>query len=171
MFLSFDPPLPCENIPPATSSTPCNPGASIELDSLIKWSGVGGGAIVWNHQNRALERGASRVKAVLGLLIFIALVYLAVKLIPPYVNNYQLQDKMVEEARFAGVNRKDADSVREDVFKLVKDLEIPARKEDIHVEPIGVGNVRITLDYTVVVNVPGHEFHLEFHPQADSNSI
>jgi hypothetical protein len=121
-------------------------------------------------QHRNPQRGASRLKTLFGVLFLAALVYLAIKIIPPFVNNYQLQDSLVEEARFAGVNRRDADAVRNDVFKKMKEIGVPGRREDIRVESIATGT-RISIDYTVVVQLPGYEIPLKFHPTADSNSI
>ena len=57
------------------------------------------------------------------------------------VNNYQLVDSMKEEARYAGVNRRDPELIRDDMYKKMKELDIPAKREDVHVEMIGPVNV------------------------------
>ena len=61
-------------------------------------------------------------------------VYVAFKMVPLYVAEYQLKDKMDEQARFAVVNRYSEDQIRDVIFKVVQDLDIPAKREDIKVE-------------------------------------
>jgi hypothetical protein len=108
---------------------------------------------------------------VLVLAFLAALIYVAFKLVPPFINNYQLEDAMKQEARFAGVNRKDQDSIRNDVYKKIQELEIPARREDIRVESIAPFSVRISLDYSVPVDLRVYQLRLEFHPTGDSSSL
>lgn len=146
-------------------------GASIGLDSPRGTFALGGKAITNRDQRWNSERGEGRLKALLMLLFFVAVGYLGVKLVPPYVNNYQLQDKMVEEARFAGVNRKDPEAVKDDIFKEMKSLNIPAGRDEIQIVSTPPFSIHIALDYTVTVDVPGYQFHLQFHPSADSNSL
>jgi nitric oxide synthase oxygenase domain/subunit len=76
-----------------------------------------------------------------------------------------------QEARFAGVNRKDGDAIRDDVYKKVRELGIPARREDIHVESVAPFNVRIWLDYSVPVDLRVYQLQLQFHPKGDSSSL
>lgn len=131
---------------------------------------AGGDLISTDVQSRGSERGRGRLSLLLWFAFFGVLVFLAFKLVPPYMNNYQFEDKVREEAHFAGVNRKDPDTIRDDIFKQMHMLEIPAHREDIHIENTDAG-LHISLDYTVVVDVPGYQFHLHFHPQGDSNSL
>ena len=78
---------------------------------------------------------------------------------------------MKEEARYAGVNRRDPELIRDDMYKKMKELDIPAKREDVHVEMIGPSMFQISLEYTVVVDLRVYQLSLNFHPQADSNSI
>jgi len=121
--------------------------------------------------SRNRERGAGRMKTILLLLIFAGMIYMAIKVIPPYVNNYELQDAMKTEARFAGVNRKSSQEVREDIYKKIKELGIPAKPENIKVEGLPNFGLRITVTYQVVVALPGYELVLNFQPTADNTSI
>ena len=120
---------------------------------------------------RKSERGSSRLRALMTLAFVGVCIFLGVKIIPVLVNNYQLVDSMKEEARYAGVNRRDSESIRDDMSKKLKELEIPAKREDVHVEMIGPSMYQISLDYTVVVDLRVYQLSLHFHPQADSNSI
>ena len=145
-------------------------GASIFFECLRSFN-RGGTLIPIPIQYRERERGTGRLKSVLVLAFLAALIYVAFKLVPPFINNYQLEDAMKQEARFAGVNRKDQDSIRNDVFKKIQELEIPARREDIRVEAIAPFSVRISLDYTVPVDLSIYQLRLQFHPTGDSSSL
>lgn len=105
--------------------------------------------------------------AVLGSLAFTA-----VKIVPVYVANYQFQDSIENESRFAlaGYPKKSIDDIRGDVFKKVQELGIPAKEEDIQVT-VNATNVDIGLDYTVPINLQVYQFTLQFHPHADNHSI
>lgn len=121
--------------------------------------------------SRDPQRGASKLKTTISLLVLVALVYVGVKVVPAYVDNYQLEDAMKTEARFAAVNRKSPDQVRRDVYKKIQELGIPATPEDIRVVPTSGYGIRITVKYTVVVDLPGYTLRLNFEPTADNMSI
>jgi len=120
---------------------------------------------------REKERGSSRTRMLMTLAFVGICIFLGVKIIPVLVNNYQLVDSMKEEARYAGVNRRDPESIRDDMYKKIQELDIPAKREDVHVQMIGPSMFQISLDYTVVVDLRVYQLSLNFHPQADSNSI
>jgi hypothetical protein len=116
------------------------------------------------------QRGAGTIKALLWTAILIYGAYAAYKIIPPYVAEYQLSDKMQEQARFAVINRYPEDRVRDEVFKTVQDLEIPVKREDIKV----VSNnsiVKISLDYYVAVDLLVYHLELHFTPESENRSL
>ncbi|HYL84575.1 MAG TPA: hypothetical protein VE263_10090, partial [Candidatus Angelobacter sp.] len=82
---------------------------------------------------RHWERGEGRLKTILVVAVIVLAIYCGFKIVPAYVNDYQLSDKMQEQARFAVVNRYTEEQIRENIFKEVTDLGIPAKKEDIKV--------------------------------------
>lgn len=106
----------------------------------------------------------------MAVLVLVGLIHVGWMVIPPYVSNYDLQDSMETEARFAAVNRKTEDDVRDDIFRKAKALGIPARREDVRVENIN-GALTITVNYAVPIELFGYGFQLPFHPQVDNRSI
>ena len=56
-------------------------------------------------RQRRFERGEGRLKGILIVVIVALAIYSAWKVVPVYVNEYQLSDKMQEQARYAVVNR------------------------------------------------------------------
>src|SRR5215813_4053786 len=79
------------------------------------------------------QRGEGKLKAIIYTAILLAAVYSAIKILPAYVNEYQLSDKIQETARFAIVNRYTDEQVRDEVYRTVQELNIPAKREDIKV--------------------------------------
>jgi hypothetical protein len=116
------------------------------------------------------QRGAGKLKAVVFTVILLLAIYVAFKLVPPYVSEYQLQDKMQELARFGIVNRYSDEQVRENVFKVVQDLDLPVKREDIKVT-VTQATVRISLDYTVPVDLLFYSTELHFSPSSENKSI
>lgn len=122
---------------------------------------------------RNRERGGSRTNLVFTLLVLGVMVYTGIKVIPPYVSNYQFQDSIESEARFAiaGYPRKSDDEIRQDVWKKAQELSIPiAKAEDIKVVT-DRANVSIATDYIVPVDLIIYQFNMEFHPHADNHTI
>jgi hypothetical protein len=116
------------------------------------------------------EKGGSKLKTLLALAIVAAMVFAAIKIVPIYVMNYQLHDSMQEEATYASVNRKSADQIKADIEKKLKELGIVVDPNTIQVSSFS-GNVQISLEYTIPVDLTVYQLQLHFHPQADNTSI
>ena len=122
------------------------------------------------REHRRGQRGEGRLKAILWTVVLVLLIYVGFKLVPSYINQYQLQDKILDEARFVTVNRKTDDQIRDDIFHVVQDLDIPARKEDIKLENTP-HRVRITLEYSVPVDIFFYHTELHFVASAENTSL
>jgi hypothetical protein len=120
--------------------------------------------------SRVAERGEGKLKAVIYSAIFVMAIYAAVKIVPAYVSEYQLVDKMQEQARFAVVNRYSEDQIRDNIYRTVQDLDIPAKREDIKVVATTAA-VKVSLDYTVPIDLMVYRFDLHFSPTSENKSI
>lgn len=116
------------------------------------------------------QRGGSRTNLILTLLVVAFIIFSAVKIIPAYVNNYELQDAMESEARFAIANHKLEQDIRQDMWQKMQALDIPAKQEDLRVA-INNGDVTISLNYSIPVNLAVYQFNLDFHPHGDNHTI
>jgi len=119
---------------------------------------------------RRFERGEGRLKGILIVVVVVLVIYSAIKIVPAYVNDYQLSDKMQEQARFAVVNHYTEDQIRDNIFKVAQDLDIPVKREDIKI----VANnsvVKISLEYTVPVDVLVYHTDLHFSPNSENKSL
>jgi hypothetical protein len=103
------------------------------------------------------------LKALLGLAVLVGAFYLAWMLVPPYFNNYELEDYMAQEARFNTYTAKSETDMRESIYKKAQDLTIPLTREQINVQRISNG-VSISADYTVHVDLPLYPIDMTFHP-------
>lgn len=119
---------------------------------------------------RREERGEGRGKAILYTVLFVLAIYSAVKIVPAYVSDYELSDKMQEQARFAVVNRYTEEQIRQNVYKVVQDLEIPAKAEDIKVTSTQ-SRVTISMDYRVPVDLLIYKTELHFTPSSENKAI
>ena len=116
------------------------------------------------------QRGEGRFKAIAYMAFVVFGIFAAVKLLPPYIAEYQLADKMQEQARFAVVNRYSEEKIRETIFKEAQDLEVPVQKEDIKVLA-SASLVRISLDYTVPIDLLIYKMQLHFTPSSENKSL
>ncbi|HXW61396.1 MAG TPA: hypothetical protein VEJ45_02275 [Candidatus Acidoferrales bacterium] len=120
------------------------------------------------------ERGGSKLNVTLALLILAAMLFTIAKIVPVYFANFQFQDAIQTEAKFAltGYPKKSLDDLREDIYKKAQELDIPATREDIRVavDP-SRGYVDIGLDYSVPIDLKLYQFTLQFHPHADNHTI
>jgi uncharacterized membrane protein len=125
-----------------------------------------------NHAavSKRSQRGGGTIKAILWSAILIYGAFVAYKILPAYVAEYQLADKMQEQARFSVVNHYSDEQVRDNIFKVVKDLEIPVKREEIKV----VANsdvVKISMDYTVPVDLLVYQLNLHFTPSSENKNL
>ena len=120
--------------------------------------------------SRRSQRGGGTLKAIVWTVILVYGAFAAYRILPAYVTEYQLVDKMQEQARFAVVNRYTDEQIRDDIFKVVQDLEIPMKREQIKV--INTSKVvSISMDYTVPVDLLVYHLDLHFTPSSENKSI
>jgi hypothetical protein len=120
--------------------------------------------------HRRSEWGASKTKSVIYLAILLLVIYSAVKIVPAYVTDYQLSDKMQEQARYAVVNRYSEEQIRDNIFKVVQDLDVPAKRDAIKVSANNAV-VKISMEYTVPVDLFFYHLDLHFTPSSENKAI
>jgi len=121
-------------------------------------------------QQRRFERGEGKLKGIVIAVIVVLFIYTAWKIVPPYVNDYQLSDKMQEQSRYAMVNHYTEDQIRENIYKVIMDLDIPAKKEDIKIVS-NLNVVKISLEYTVPIDILVYHADLHFSPNSETKSL
>jgi hypothetical protein len=118
---------------------------------------------------RRHEEGKGRLKALFALCVLAATIYLGFKIIPIYINNYDLSQHIEQVAVDAIVHRASADNVTKDVVSYASDLGLPVTADNVKVR---VGStVTIDLDYTVPIDLKFYTLMLHFTPSAEHRQI
>jgi cell division protein FtsL len=125
------------------------------------------GAVTRNLQNSFdSQRGEGKLKAVVYLAILIVAVFVAIKIVPVYVAEYQLKDKITEQARFAVVNRYTDEQIKDSIYRTIQDLDIPAKREDVKVAATNHG-LTISVNYSVPVDFLVYQTEINFSPSSE----
>jgi hypothetical protein len=120
--------------------------------------------------SRHAERGEGRLKALLYFAFLIVAVFVAFKILPAYVADYQLKDKMSETARFAIVNRYTEEQIKDNIFHTIQDLDIPANRDDVKVANTNHG-IEISVNYTVPVDFLVYKTDLNFATSSEGRDF
>ncbi len=116
----------------------------------------------------------STVKLLLGFAVIAAVITVGVQVIPPFMNNYQFEDALNNQALAATYSTKSEDEIRDIAYKSAKELDIPIKPEQIKVVragAMGTGTLTIEANYTVHVNLPGYPLDLNFHAATKNKGI
>jgi cell division protein FtsL len=103
-------------------------------------------------------------------MILVAFIYAAAMIIPVLINEYQFQDSLQNIARYASVNRKNNDQVRQAVLDEAQKEDLPVQAGDIKVEG-NAGNIHINVDYSITVDLKVYQWTLNFHPAASNAAL
>jgi hypothetical protein len=117
------------------------------------------------------DRGQGKMKAILSLAFLAAVAYAGVKIIPVYVQNYELQDYIRQIAVRATVDRTPAEAVQNNVVAHARDnLRLPITRENVKVQYSG-RTITIDIDYTVPVDLKVYTLNLRFTPSAENRAL
>jgi hypothetical protein len=133
---------------------------------------LGGFFILRSTRVRDRQRGEGKLGFFITIIVLGALAFCAFKMVPSYFANYQLQDAITTEARFATSTypKKTPEDIQEDIGKKIKELGVPAKKEDVKVTTDG-SLVTIALDYSVTWDLLVTQITHQYHLYADSHPI
>ena len=119
---------------------------------------------------RTREAGFLTFSGILMFLVVGAILFLSFKLLPPYIDNYRMQDYLEGITRNATYNRMTEDDIRKDVMDQVRQLDMPIQPNQIRVERSG-STVSVAIRYTVTVDLLVRQVDLEFSPAAGNRNI
>jgi len=110
------------------------------------------------------ERGEGQFGCLVGLVLLLIAGLVAYKLIPVKVKTAEMRDAVIDEAKSAGrhQNEKMSEIITKSLLEKAKQLELPVKPEDIHVERTQNSYVRIEVKYTVPVQFPGFVYNWNF---------
>lgn len=115
------------------------------------------------------------VKAIIGFLLIIGVIYCGFQIIPPELTNYSFQDDLRNIAMVGGANPHQTDQDLIDaIMKKAREHDITLAPEQITVQRIGTPGapaVFVAADYSVPVSLPGYSFSLHFTPSSGNRQL
>jgi len=106
-----------------------------------------------------LRPGQGKIGCILWLLVLLAVIGIAAKLIPIKIRSAELYDFMEEQAMFAG--RTGPEELKKRILIRAEDLDLPLLKKNLNVERRG-GRIRMRATYTVPIELPGYTYYWDF---------
>lgn len=116
------------------------------------------------------DSGAGRAKAILSIAFLIIVIFCGIKIIPVYVNSYELDDYIRQQTPFWLTQRASADSIQKAILAKAQELDLPVTPEQVKVEVTGA-LVSVSLEYTVPVDLIVGTLPLHFAPSAQNKQI
>lgn len=104
-----------------------------------------------------------RLKALVGVSVVVAFFYLAWKILPPYIAEYQFQQEIQSIARNNEYSPLDENGIRDQVKKKIIEIGVPVNPESVVVQKGGF-DVTIGANYSVHIDALLYPFDLTFHP-------
>jgi hypothetical protein len=114
------------------------------------------------------------MKAILGVVLMVAVAIMCFKLIPPYFSNYEFEDFIKNEALQSTYGTRSENEIRDSVIKHAREYDIELTTAQVKVTRSGMngsGSLSIEADYMVPVSLPGYTTTLEFHPSTKNKGI
>ena len=93
----------------------------------------------------------------------VAFFYLAWKILPPYIAEYQFQQEIQSIARNNEYSPLDENGIRDQVKRKIVDIGVPVSPESVVIQKNGF-DVTIGTNYTVHIDAILYPFDLNFHP-------
>jgi hypothetical protein len=116
------------------------------------------------------QRGFISFSTILGLAIVGATVFAAIRLLPPYIANYQFQDSIDNIARNATYSQITEQDLRKQVLRQATDLGIELNDKQVTVQK-DRSTVNIAINYEVPVDLVARQVVLKFAPAAGNRNI
>jgi hypothetical protein len=115
------------------------------------------------------------VKAILGLLLIIGVIYSAFQIVPPELTNYSFQDDLRNIAMVGGANPHETDQeLLDSIIKKAQEHQITLAPEQVTIQRIGTPGapaVYVAADYSIPVSLPGYSFSLHFTPSSGNKGM
>ncbi|HUU12489.1 MAG TPA: hypothetical protein VM182_02125 [Terriglobia bacterium] len=106
--------------------------------------------------------GAGRIRGMILVLLLVLLALVAYRLIPVYINAYDFEDAMRTQARFAAVDQKPYEAIREELYNKAQELNLPIERDQIQISK-GPDGTTISATFTVPVDLSFFVKDVEFN--------
>ncbi len=102
-----------------------------------------------------------KLKGLIGIVIIVGFFYVAWNLIPPYFNNYQLQDELDDIARKNSYTTATEDDIKKIVVAKADSEDIKLKEDQVAVTRTRDG-LGISVKYRIHVDMVVHPVDLDF---------
>ena len=109
-------------------------------------------------------RGEGAFGLIIGIIVLVAAVISAIKVVPLYIHGNEIYDAMNEAANFGGL--KPLEKLQADVYNRAQDAGVPLNLAEIHVERNGPYIV-ITAKYKQTVDLFGFKYVYNFDKKVE----
>jgi hypothetical protein len=93
---------------------------------------------------------------IVGLIFFLAVVFVAYKMVPVKVKAAELREVVVDEAKSAGSHHDDR--IMAAILAKAKDDNLPVTAKDVEIHRFA-NNISVTVKYTVPIEFPGYTYY------------
>jgi len=115
------------------------------------------------------DSGKGTGKLIFALLVIAAVGFCSFKIIPVYVNNYELNDEIRQLAIQATADHSSEEAIMNRVLADAKDLNLPITRDNVTVHVSG--GVAISVDYTVPIDLTVYTWAAHFNPSTVNKQI
>lgn len=113
---------------------------------------------------RMNQKGEGRLGCVVGLLLLVAALFIAYKLLPSKLQATEMRDAVQDASRSA--SGKGNDVIRKQLFHRAQELKVPVKETDIVITR-RADFIRIDVEYDVQIQFPGYVYtkHYSFNAE------
>ncbi|HUP48504.1 MAG TPA: hypothetical protein VNA04_06920 [Thermoanaerobaculia bacterium] len=111
------------------------------------------------------QRGEGQFGCVVGLLLLLAAIFVAYKMVPIKVKAAELRGEVVDEAKHAG-SRGD-DRIMKAILLKAEQTGLPVTKENVRIHR-SANTIRVEVEYVVPVEFPGFTYEWSFRHVAEN---
>ena len=111
--------------------------------------------------DRRHERGGVRFGPLVMIIIIVAGVYVAFKIVPTRMDYYEFKDAVSEQAKHASGRSIEIDGMRGTLMNRARQLQLPIKEEQIEITWTP-DNIIIRVQYAVDANLLGYVYTQQF---------
>jgi hypothetical protein len=116
------------------------------------------------RRNRG-ERGEGQFGCVIGLLLLLAAIFVAYKMIPIKVQAAALRQEVVDEAKSAGMHSDER--IMAQILKKAQENNLPVTEDNVKISR-GANSISVDVQYVVPLQFPGFVYQWKFHHTAEN---
>lgn len=119
---------------------------------------------------RHSDSGNASIKTYLTLAFLACVIYASVKILPVYVNSWEIEDYIRQQTPFWLTQKANGDVIRGKVLEKARELNLPMDADQVQVDATSA-SVTVRLDYTVPVDLKVYTVNLHFTSSAQNKAL